>query len=347
MKRIAILDTYYPQFLAGWDLKQSQGYEECLAAVLYESFGTSDFYSRALRDLGWSTLDIVANYAELQGLWAREHHVQTRNLQEIALQQIRRFEPSVVFMQDLSFFEVSELQELKRQKIRLAGQCSCALGNLEKVKCFDVLFTSFPHYISKFEHLGVKVVYLPLAFDPVVLQRTEECERDIDCAFVGGVGWQWENSIPLLEAVKDIPGMQFWGYGFEKVPSLKAKWNGYVWGRQMYQIYRRSKIVLNRHGAIAGGYSNNLRMFEATGCGALLLTENTTNLVDFFVLSNGVNENPEVVAYDSTEDAANLIDHLLNSSFTSEIASNGQRRTLRDHTYSQRMPKVSEVLGAA
>jgi spore maturation protein CgeB len=42
----------------------------------------------------------------------------------------------------------------------------------------------------------------------------------------------------------------------------------------MFKILARSKIVINRHGTIAGNYAVNMRMYEATGSGAMLVTEN-------------------------------------------------------------------------
>ena len=50
-------------------------------------------------------------------------------------------------------------------------------------------------------------------------------------------------------------------------------------GRHMYQIYGRSQVVINRHGEVAQGYSNNLRIFEAPGMNALLMTEASPNIV--------------------------------------------------------------------
>jgi hypothetical protein len=40
----------------------------------------------------------------------------------------------------------------------------------------------------------------------------------------------------------------------------------------MYRVLECSKIVINHHGDVAP-WANNLRLFEATGTGALLLTD--------------------------------------------------------------------------
>mgnify|MGYP000290633136 CR=1 FL=1 len=53
----------------------------------------------------------------------------------------------------------------------------------------------------------------------------------------------------------------------------------------------------------------------------------------------------EVVAYSSKEEAVELVRHYLEHSEESEkIAKAGQERTLRDHTYAQRMKELVPIL---
>ena len=65
----------------------------------------------------------------------------------------------------------------------------------------------------------------------------------------------------------------------------------------MYDILRRSKITFNRHIDVAETNANNMRMFEATGMGSLLITDKKDNLNDLFC------ENKEVISYCNKEDA--------------------------------------------
>jgi spore maturation protein CgeB len=46
-----------------------------------------------------------------------------------------------------------------------------------------------------------------------------------------------------------------------------------VFGRQLYELIGKSKIVLNGAIDIAGHDRGNMRCFEAMGCGALLLSD--------------------------------------------------------------------------
>ena len=50
----------------------------------------------------------------------------------------------------------------------------------------------------------------------------------------------------------------------------------------MFRILASSRIVLNRHITDARQYANNMRLYEATGVGSLLVTDAKENLADLF-----------------------------------------------------------------
>lgn len=80
-------------------------------------------------------------------------------------------------------------------------------------------------------------------------------------------------------------------------------------------------------------------MFETTGMGAVLVTENKSNLNQLFEVGT------EVVGYDSPNEAASLIrDLLLDPRRIDEIARRGQQRTLGQHTYEKRAIQLGELL---
>jgi SAM-dependent methyltransferase len=82
-----------------------------------------------------------------------------------------------------------------------------------------------------------------------------------------------------------------------------------------------------------------MRLFEATGCGAMLVTDHKDNLADLFEIGE------EVVAYRTTDEAAALIEYYLSHPDEAKsIAAAGQKRVLKDHTYEKRMQKVGKIL---
>lgn len=123
------------------------------------------------------------------------------------------------------------------------------------------------------------------------------------------------------------------------LPHLKKYLRPGVFGMEMFQTLRNSKVSLNSHIDASPRSASNMRMFEATGVGSCLLTDSKDNLSDLF------EENREVVTYQSAEDCLEkakwLRDH---PQERSEIAAAGQRRTLRDHTFKARAPRLDSII---
>lgn len=112
-----------------------------------------------------------------------------------------------------------------------------------------------------------------------------------------------------------------------------------LYGIEMYNLLRMSKIVLNNHVGVAGDYAGNMRLFEATGVGTCLLTDNKKNLGDLF------NINDEVVVYDNAEDCIKKVKWLLaNEDERKRIALSGQQRTLKSHSVNDRCKMILDII---
>ena len=82
-----------------------------------------------------------------------------------------------------------------------------------------------------------------------------------------------------------------------------------------------------------------MRLFEATGMGACLITDWKENLSELF------EPGKEVVAYRSGEECLDLIRYYKARDDARErIAEAGHARCLRDHTYQQRMSDLAALL---
>jgi spore maturation protein CgeB len=363
--RIFVLDTYYAAFLAEHYGRRPElahrGYEEQLSALMDRCFGTSDAYSRHLRGLGHEAIDVVANCEPLQRRWARErgsarrglHFPRRAFLRRIVLDQIEAFDPDVVYLQDLTFLENRDLDALRRAGRFLAGQIASLLPVEGRLRRFDVLLTSFPHFAARFREQGLDTEYLKIAFDRKVLDRLRElavqpdpaATREHAVAFVGGLGTRtWGIGTRVLERAVEEVGLDVWGYGADALPEtspIRSRYHGEAWGLEMYQVLAQSRIALNRHGEIADGYANNMRLFEATGVGALLVTEAGRNLGEIFEPGR------EVVVYEDEDDLVEKLRHYTaHDDERLQIAAAGQARTLREHTYAQRIAELATMLEA-
>ena len=111
------------------------------------------------------------------------------------------------------------------------------------------------------------------------------------------------------------------------------------YGKEMYRLLQNSKIVLNNHGDVAGNYAGNMRLFEATGLGSCLLTDNKSNLNDLFDV------NTEIVVYKDADECIEKIQWLLdNEEERKKIAIAGQQKTLKSHTVEERCKLIIEII---
>jgi hypothetical protein len=96
-----------------------------------------------------------------------------------------------------------------------------------------------------------------------------------------------------------------------------------MFGRQLYELIGKSKIVLNGAIDMAGHDRGNMRCFEAMGCGALLLS-------DAGNYPEAMNAGETMIAYSTAGDCLDRIQELLiDWDDAKKIADNGRAR-IRD-----------------
>jgi hypothetical protein len=366
--RIAVFDQYYLPVLDALYARnpglQDEPYDRQLQALMALRFGTSDAYVANLRAFGHDAHDIVLNCVPLQARWAREHGVAplwrravprlpdrvrqglaVRFLHAVARAQIETLDPEILYLQDFWFFTPEQMRELKRQGRRIVGQLGSAAPDDGRLSECDLVLTSFPHFVERLRSEGVRCEYYAIAFDDRLCgDPSFEVERDVPAGFVGTVHPPDVHRAgrPFFERLCRDVDLQMWGYVRDELPPgspILSHHHGEAWGLDMYRVLARSRIVVNRHGDIAEDYANNMRLFEATGMGALLMTEAARNLPGLF--EPGV----EVVTYDGVDDLVDKVRHYAARDDEREaIATAGQRRTLADHTYRRRIAELDELL---
>jgi len=370
--KILIVDTYYEDFLKDFyqqnTISKDNSYEIQKKYLINSCFGTSDFYSHNLNKIGVEAEELIVNCSASQKRWAKENGFnfiditskipykffklplirnkvnQLRVDLSIARKQIKKFCPDVLYCQDLSFFPGNVLDEIKKEsQIKLVvGQIACPLPHESFLKPYDLIITSLPHFVEKLNAMGKKSEYLKIGFDSRILNILDKQERDIDFSFVGGISKHHNAALNNIEFLISNANMRIYGYGVKNVPfnsCIKKNHGGLKWGLEMYKILARTKISFNRHINISENNANNMRLFEATGMGSLLLTDMKDNLKTMYKIDE------EVVCYRSKEEALEKVNFLINNEDKLlEIAKAGQARTLKEHTYEIRMKELIEII---
>jgi spore maturation protein CgeB len=375
MSRFLIVNTDYRGFLAALYAEHSglenAPYAEQLTARNASLFGVSDFYPRNLAELGHPSIEVSINNRPMQAAWAREHGLrapavdaprlvlrrgivpwivrdQSIWMEEVLAAQIEEFRPDVILTHSLSDLRPRFWKRMRKHYRLLAGQIASPLSSDINLAPFDLMLSSLPNFVERFRKAGLHSELFRLAFDPRVLDKVQHREPGADddppiaVSFVGSVSRHHAGRLKWLEEVCRQTPVAVWGQGIDSLPkdsAIRRAYRGAAWGIEMFRILRRSRISLNHHIEIAGPYANNMRLYETTGIGALLLTDWKENLVEMF------DPGTEVAVYRTSAECVEAIGYYLDhEAERAETARAGHERTLRQHTYRQRMSQLVRIV---
>jgi len=365
--RFLLVSTDYPAFLS-WLYNENPGLSEAsherqLQVRAESLFSLADFYSSNLRKLGHDAWDVDVNNESIQKAWAREHGVPIDEgrwefrlrrgivpwfsrvkdpwFYDILAAQIKYYKPDVLLNHaiDLSseFF-----REMKPYVRLMVGSHASPLPGEPDLSVYDLMLSVVDNFVDYFGGLGLRSERLRFAFEPRLLDRLGEPERSVPVSFVGNLFSCHAERIRWLEHLSQRIALQVWtGYTNELTEGSPVRrcLQGVAWGTDMFDVLLKSRITLNSHVDVAEGYAGNLRLFEATGCGALLITDWKKNLHEMF------EPGTEILAYQTADECLEMVEYYLSHDAERQaLGRAGRRRTLREHTYYQRMQELVAIV---
>lgn len=362
--KILILDIYYSYYLESYHSNNSNisklNYKSQWNNLMLQSFGTADFYSKNLKKMSIEAEEIIINDEILQKQWAKENNVKyfkgyfktipkikhlfKSDWQEKILEaQILSFKPDVLYCQSLYAPGNTFLSKIKPHIPLIVGQvASPVVFDKNQLSAFDLILTSFPHFVDRFKQINIKSEYFKIGFEKDVLNSLQSLPNKYNSVFVGGISKHHLDIIETFEYLSTKTKIDFWGYGKKKLdpnsPILKTH-HGEAWGIDMYNILYNSKISINRHINVAENNANNMRLYESTGVGSMLISDYKDNLHELFEIGK------EIETYKTKEELLEKINYYLKHDDEREkIAKAGQLRTLSEHTYEIRMKELLNIL---
>lgn len=346
-------------------------YSSNLEELMNEVFVGTDFWSRAIpRDSEIEIMEVVLNAEPLQRQWARENGARVDEgdwMRGILREQIRRFAPEVLFFHDQEYLDAEFQAELIRQcRPRLVvawdGIARCDVARFSN--CHLVL-TNFPFVRDFYRAAGLRSEVLPYSFHRDLMERVPARERIYPLSFAGSLVVRSDLHVRRLRLVgalaKRFPLtvratgsiLQWkwseraqrrrlrhlhWGEAMD-VHRLGRANLGAVHGLPMYQFLGESLVAFNVHIDNARNVASNMRLFEATGMGACLLTDGGEGMSEYF------EPDREVVVYAGANEAVEKARWLLaNPEKARAIGEAGFQRALRDHTFEKRIPLLKSLL---
>jgi hypothetical protein len=276
----------------------------------------------------------------LQNYWASENGMPAGNsLEQILLAQIEHHRTEVFYNLDPVRYPsrfVSKLPGCVKQTVCWRAAPS---GSAELSK-YDLLVSNFPSIRDDWKAKGCRVDSFFPAIDPVMDEYSAE-DRPIDVLFVGGYSRHHSTRARILERIAGLADTRHVVYCLDasrltrlaesplgrllplrkhrRPDSIARIARPPIFGRQLYELIGRSRIVLNGAIDMAGQDRGNMRCFEAMGCGAMLVS-------DAGNYPPGMESGVTIETYDSPDQAAKLVTGGLdNWLLWSKMAAEGRR----------------------
>lgn len=352
--KLQFLTTYYSPFLNAFYIRHPHflqlSYQQMLDKILEEYFAdTGALYHHAIKHQN-SCFLIIANCEPMQKQWAKENNVVYSKAnweKEIAMAQIKFFAPDVFYIESIFNYFGDFLKEAKPYCKSIVSWISTPISDSLKLNDIDLILSSTPDFVEKFRCKGIKSEYMLPAFDVRIHELIEvNNKKDIPFSFVGGWSGVHVNRKKALEELVRKTSIQLWGYGFRrkeyskktirfytdllfpKADPIMDAYRGELWGLEMYSILKRSLITFNIHESLLKGRVGNMRMFEASGVGTMLLNDNGSNLSEIFIPGK------EIEVYNSIDEAIEKVNYYTQHPQKAiEIGANAQKRTIKDYNY--------------
>ena len=310
--------------------------------------------------------EIITNDWILQKKWASEHGLSPHlSLDDIFLEQIKYYKP-IIFVDNSSYFMSHNAEEFKQKynvsKV-IAWDGYTGSQFKQQTKGVDLIITCVEYIKNIYKDLGFESKLLPFGFDNRVFEQLKSSLTIQNrLCFTGSISDNvhkerkellltiLKNKIPLELYISNIGNKNTWLSraqirafkdfrlkDFKDYYTLQSHNLGGVYGIEMYRTIGQNAIQLNSHGD-GSLQAGNMRLYEATGMGTLLLTDWKSNLPDLFVPEK------EIITYKNKAEAIDKINYYLkNTNEAKEIALNGQKRTFAQYSTQSRMMAFEKI----
>jgi hypothetical protein len=260
---------------------------------------------------------------QLQMLWAKENGLRTKNLEQILLAQIEQHRTEVFYNLDPIRYGSEFVAKLPGCVKKSVGWRAAPSGSADLTK-YDLIVCNFPSILESWRQKGCRVAYFFPAHDPAMDAYAAARGDELDLIFIGGFSRHHVKRSQALRAAASTHGVRARFYLEESrltrlanflppLPVLRSyRYPDEVreiradplYGRDAYAAIAKSRIVFNGAVDMAGKDRGNMRCFEATGCGAVLLT-------DAGRYPEGFVDGETMLQYSSPEQIPELINKLM------------------------------------
>ena len=353
-------------------IKKDDTYEKVLKSVFEIKYSVSNNISKELNKKSYECAEVIHNLETLQEKWLRQYG-DINSKDEIIFQQIKYYNPDVLFIGDVNLLRkkfIEKARSISSVQLILCFHCApFSKKNLDNLKFADAIITCTEGYRKKLKNLIKNDVFLMHHAFQNDLEINFEEKRDFDVGFLGSLFLNEKlhigrvsmiynliknfnnsyvainfsklfildflmfilNSIIKLNFFKNIKIFYkiIYIFFFSKKPTF---------GKNMFDVLKNTKILINKH-IEDTEYAGNMRLFEGTGLGCLLITDYKKDLEKLFNINN------DIVIYESENQILEKINYYLNNnSIRISIAKSGYNKTKNFHNYLNRVNELDKFI---
>lgn len=235
------------------------------------------------------------HHEDAQRAWAAENGMPAKSsLEDILLGQIEEHRTEVFYNLDPITFPGGFARRLPGSvKAKIAWRA--APSGRADFRGYDCMVCNFPSILRGFQASGLQTAELWPAFDPRLAPLAANTDRPVHVAFVGSFSrHHLQRTAILAEVARLAPALDvalhletsrftrlaefpLWQASvpaaYKRPPEVRRIARQPVYGRDLYTLLSRARIVINASIDMAGAERGNIRCFEALSSGALLLTD--------------------------------------------------------------------------
>ncbi|WP_291325491.1 glycosyltransferase [Desulfovibrio sp. UCD-KL4C] len=330
-----------------------------------EAFANYGFFAPHIiapytKELGCVQELTFSNAEPLQRAWLKEQGLST-DLKpgweaDLLRMRIDEFKPDVLYVFSPYTFNSALRDRLTHQPGLVVSWRCATLQNNWDWSAFDVILTGLPSIMDFAPKLGARSAEMFSPGFPLhLVKELVSIPQDTDLVFVGSL--TGTRRIAMLDSVARAAKQ----YGFSLAlhlsgdfshltPSMVPYLKQPVFGLDAMRCLRRGRMVIDsrtpvylsdRHGYpikdISEDENCSMRLFEATGCGALVLAlEGVSRWFDW---------GKEIISYKNPQDLVDKIRHFIaNPEERENIASAGQNRCLTEYNMKRNTERFMDIV---
>ncbi len=353
--RFLQLNTFYPAYLRDFYAAHpglaEAPYQVQLDTLLDDGFSGPHMMTRGMAERGWDTFHVIANAAEMQKSWLRENDIafsEPLNAALVAAMQIEMFGPDVVYILDPCAFDSTFIRRIPTRPPVVTGWRGFPIPPGTDWSEMDAIFTSFDAIAAAAPRFGARSVLRHYPGFPADAPAPAGEAYDCDVIFSGSVTGHHRTRIDMLHQVwrasrgEGGPPFRFHLHMPDVSalhPDMRAANRGSLWGNAMLRALGRARVTLNIDIDAFAAQPPNMRLIEATGAGAFLLTSDHPDLPRFFTPGRELEtfrDGPELIA--------KIRRYLADEPGRRAIAAAARARCLADHGLARTTDSFNEMI---